>query len=99
MVTPDAPAAWVLDPRGEGRAVRVASHVEAGFLVVSTWKADVCVGTVRLLPEEAAQLVAGITDGLARLATAPPGSELADRVAGVETRLLALEQVASTDQA
>ncbi|MGH3744638.1 MAG: hypothetical protein ACRDTP_07260 [Mycobacteriales bacterium] len=63
---------WVNDLRGQGRAVRVSAHTEAGFLVVSTWKADECVGTVRLLPSEAAELVAGLTQGLVRLADVPP---------------------------
>jgi len=35
---------------------------------VSTWKADGCVGTVRLLPGEASELVAGIVEGLTHLA-------------------------------
>lgn len=59
---------WIADQRGEGRAVRVSSHVEGGFLVVSTWKEDTCVATVRLLPEEAALLVGGLAEGLGRLA-------------------------------
>jgi len=59
---------WARDLRGEGRAVRVSAHAEAGFLIVSTWKADGCVGTVRLLPGEASELVAGIVEGLAHLA-------------------------------
>ena len=59
---------WARDLRGEGRAVRVSAHAEAGFLIVSTWKADGCVGTVRLLPGEASELVAGIIEGLAHLA-------------------------------
>jgi hypothetical protein len=57
-----------LDLRGEGRAVRVSAHAEAGFLVLSTWKADECVSTVRLVPDEAAELVAGVAEGLADLA-------------------------------
>lgn len=64
-----APGRWIADRRGEGRGVRVSAHTEAGFLVLSTWKSDVCVGTVRLLPDEAADLIAGISEGLARLAT------------------------------
>lgn len=68
------PEGWVFDQRGGGRAVRVSAHVEAGFLVVSTWKSDSCVATVRLLPEEAARLVSNVADGLARLA-APPERE------------------------
>jgi predicted benzoate:H+ symporter BenE len=63
---------WVNDRRGDGRAVRVSAHTEAGFLVVSTWKAGTCVGTVRLLPTEAAELIAGLSSGLALLAEAAP---------------------------
>ena len=63
-----SPGRWIRDSRGEGRAVRVSAHAEAGFLVLSTWKAGACVGTVHLLPEEAAELVAGLADGLAELA-------------------------------
>ncbi|MDX6205784.1 MAG: hypothetical protein QOF39_1841 [Frankiales bacterium] len=62
---------WVNDRRGDGRAVRVSAHTEAGFLVVSTWKAGTCVGTVRLLPAEAAELIAGLSQSLAQLAAAP----------------------------
>jgi len=89
------PAGWVFDQRGEGRAVRVSAHVDAGFLVLSTWKSDACVATVRLLPEEAAQLVANIADGLARL-TSPPereaGEDVGQRLAHLEARLAQLEQ-------
>jgi len=75
-----SPGRWIRDPRGEGRAVRVSAHAEAGFLVLSTWKAGACVSTVHLLPEEAADLVAGVADGLAELArpvevTAPDAAE------------------------
>jgi hypothetical protein len=67
------PGGWVFDQRGEGRAVRVSAHTDDGFLVLSTWKSDACVATVRLLPDEAAQLVATIAEALARLAApAPP---------------------------
>jgi hypothetical protein len=81
-----SPGHWVLDPRGEGRGVRVSAHVEAGFLVLSTWKSDRCVGTVRLLPEEAAALVAGIADGLSLLATASHQEQ-----SSVEQRLTMLD--------
>lgn len=72
MTPTDAPGTWVADPRGDGRGVRVSAHAEAGFLVLSTWKAGVCVGTVRLLPDEAADLAAGVVQGLARLAQPAP---------------------------
>jgi hypothetical protein len=69
MTTPfAAPGHWIADQRGGGRGVRVSSHLEAGLLVLSTWKEDACVATVRLLPDEAAALVAGIAEGLGRLA-------------------------------
>jgi hypothetical protein len=70
MSTLDVPGTWVADRRGDGRAVRVSAHVEAGFLVVSTWRLGTCVGTVRLLPTEAAELIAGLSAGMARLAEA-----------------------------
>jgi len=91
---PFPPGGWIFDARGAGRGVRVSAHTEAGFLVLSTWKSDVCVGTVRLLPDEASQLVGAISDGLARLATA--NSAAASSVAGPveaeqDRRLSALE--------
>jgi len=91
----EAPGRWVADRRGEGRGVRVSAHEEAGFLVLSTWKANACVGTVRLLPDEAADLVAGLAEALGRLASRPPlqhGSAQLDlRMAAVEERLGRLE--------
>ena len=88
------PAGWVFDQRGEGRAVRVSAHIDAGFLVLSTWKSDVCVGTVRLLPDEGARLVSNIAAGLARLAAVPDADaehDLGQRVARLEGRLAAWE--------
>lgn len=82
---------WIADQRGEGRGVRVSSHVEAGFLVLSTWKEDAVVATMRLLPDEAAALVAGVADGLSRLAVRPTDADLAVRLAAVEARMSALE--------
>ena len=89
------PGTWVLDQRGGGRGVRVSAHTEGGFLVLSTWKSDACVATVRLLPDEAAQLVAGIADGLARLSAPPAGPAdpaVSERLAALETRVILLEQ-------
>lgn len=62
-----APGRWFPDQRGEGRGLRVSTHVETGFLVLSTWRDDTCVSTVRLLPHEAAGLVASLAEGLAEL--------------------------------
>lgn len=85
------PGRWIADQRGEGRAVRVSSHVEGGFLVLSTWKEDTCVSSVRLLPDEAASLVAGVAEGLSRLTERPVDDDLARRVAVVEERLAAMD--------
>ena len=95
MTLPAQPASgWVFDQRGEGRGVRVSAHVEAGFLVLSTWKSDVCVATVRLLPDEAARLVTNVADGLARLAAptvATAEADLAERVGRLAARSAAVE--------
>lgn len=43
-----------LDDRGQ--ALRVTWHEESGVVVLSIWRADHCVGTVRLAPEDAHRL-------------------------------------------
>jgi hypothetical protein len=90
---------WAEDHRGEGRAVRVATHLEAGLIVLSVWRFGTCVGTVRLPPRAAADLVAGLTDGLAYLAEADfdelpdAGADrpLAQRVQALDRRVSKLE--------
>jgi len=84
-----AHAHWVRDVRGEGRAVRVSTHAEAGLVNLSIWRAGTCVGTVRLLPVDAATLVSGLADGLAELVRRGEGD--ADRLHDVEERLARLE--------
>jgi hypothetical protein len=81
---------WAWDLRGEGRAVRVSTHREAGLLNLSIWREDTCVGTVRLLPEDAAGLVTGLTDGLAALA-APSQAARSRRMHELELRMARLE--------
>jgi hypothetical protein len=88
---------WVWDARDKTRAVRVAAHGQVGLLNLSMWRDETCVGTVRLRPEEVTDLVAALTNGLARLvadrAPAVPAPEAArltaleERLAGLETRL------------
>jgi hypothetical protein len=63
-----APGRWIQDTRGPERALRVTAHPDAGFLVLSTWRDGACVGTVRVTPAEAAELLAGLATGLAELA-------------------------------
>ena len=86
-----APGRWISDQRGEGRGVRVSSHVEGGFLVLSTWKQDTVVATVRLLPDEASAFVAGVAEGLSRLSRRETEAALAARLAEAEVRMTALE--------
>ncbi len=90
------PGRWVWDARDRTRALRVSTHPEQGLLNLSVWRDDVCVGTVKLRPEEASGLVAALSEGLARLVPAPPPPvpPTAPRVADVvdlETRLAAVE--------
>jgi hypothetical protein len=97
-------ARWAWDARGDSRAVRVSPHVRENLVNLSLWRDDVCVGTVRLLPGEAANLVAGLSEGLAQLAAAPPDDatrlrELEERLAELESRLAAPAWRAMTAQA
>jgi hypothetical protein len=91
---------WAWDVRGEGRAVRISAHVESGLVNLSVWRHDTCVGTVRLLPSEVANLMTGLAEGLAQMARepgdAPDGSdddarrrlrEMEQRLAGLESRV------------
>jgi hypothetical protein len=88
-----AQAHWAWDARGGGRAIRVSTHPERGLLNVSLWREDTCVGTARLRPDEAATLIAGLTEGLAELAARPRvlGPDAA-ALADLETRLTRLER-------
>lgn len=81
---------WAWDARGDRRAVRVSPHASENVVNLSVWRDDICVGTVRLLPAEAAALVTGLTEGLAELAQRPvaaPGHDLEARLARLESRL------------
>lgn len=53
------------DARGEARVLRVNWHAAEDVVVLSTWRAEQCVATVRLAPAAAAALVAALADGLA----------------------------------
>jgi hypothetical protein len=58
-----------LDDRGQ--ALRVTWHAEAEVVVLSIWRADVCVGTVRLGPEDVRRLGSFLEDARAAEAPAP----------------------------
>lgn len=67
----------VEDSRGADRHLRVTWHPEAGQFNASTWHGDVCAGAVRVDPEDAARLIALLSDGMAEaiaLAEAAPPS-------------------------
>ena len=81
---------WAWDARGHERAVRVTPHPTEGLVNLSVWRDDMCVGTVRLRPDEVAGLVEGLTEGLARLAERPVEASVSDlegRVTRIESRL------------
>ena len=65
---------WFGDARDGGRALRLSWHTEVGCVVLSTWRDDACVATIRLTPAEAARLVGALASGLAGAApAAQPG--------------------------
>lgn len=45
------------DPRGDDRALRVTWHAEAGVVVLSLWRDNVCSGSFRLPASEVPQLI------------------------------------------
>lgn len=59
---------------GDHSALRATWHRESGFVVVSLWRGDTCVGTSHLTAKEAGRLATFITGGLADLATEWHGS-------------------------
>jgi hypothetical protein len=67
----------------------VSAHIRENVVNLSVWRDDICVGTVRLLPGEAAVLVAGLTDCLSQLADRP--ADDAARMRDMEDRLARLE--------
>jgi len=62
---------WVADARGDGRAVRVSAHRQAGLVVLSVWNRDTCTATVHLQPEDVVEVVTALTRSLVDLEQAP----------------------------
>ena len=58
---------WFPDARQGDRAMRVSWHAELDCVVLSTWRGEGCVGTVRLSAADAARLIGALADGLAAL--------------------------------
>lgn len=85
---------WAWDLRGEGRGVRISTHVDVGVMNLSLWRDGTCVGTAQLLPADVAKLAGGLTDGLAELAAQPRADEPtgnAGRLQALELRLAEVE--------
>jgi hypothetical protein len=53
-----------LDARSAARALRVSWHSEAGLVVLSLWRDNVCAGTFRLAIEEVPDLIDVLRAGL-----------------------------------
>jgi hypothetical protein len=53
-----------LDARGGDRALRVSWHHEAGLVVLSLWRDNVCAGSFRLAVDEVPDLIAMLRAGL-----------------------------------
>jgi hypothetical protein len=55
-----------LDARGGNRALRVSWHHDAGLVVLSLWRDNVCSGSFRLGLDEVPELIALLRGGLDR---------------------------------
>ena len=55
-----------LDARGGDRALRVSWHQEAGMVVLSLWRENVCSGSFRLAIDEVPELIDMLRVGLDR---------------------------------
>lgn len=53
-----------LDARGGGRALRVSWHHEAGLVVLSLWRDNVCAGSFRLAVDDVPEFVDLLRGGL-----------------------------------
>ena len=69
---------WFGDARDGSRALRTSWHAELGCVVVSTWRGDACVGTIRLTPAEAGRLAGSLAAGLAAAVPPVPASGAAE---------------------
>jgi len=53
-----------LDARGGDRALRASWHQDAGVVVLSLWRDNVCAGSFRLAIDEVPELIALLRTGL-----------------------------------
>jgi hypothetical protein len=55
-----------LDARGGDRALRVSWHQDAGMVILSLWRENVCAGSFRLAIDEVPELIQMLQAGLVR---------------------------------
>jgi hypothetical protein len=53
-----------VDPRGDGRALRISAHPEVGVVTISIWREDRCVATHHVPTADVPGLVALLTEAL-----------------------------------
>lgn len=67
-----------LDARGEDRALRVTWHAEAGVVVLSIWRDNVCAGSFRVAADDVPPLIEALAAGLVEVGRAQaPGAQSA----------------------
>ena len=65
-----------IDQRGEGRAMRLAWHLDADVVVLSLWQQDHCTGSFRLPVHDVPRFVQAMVDGLGAIAMSPSAQAL-----------------------
>ncbi|CAM3285118.1 hypothetical protein NODU109028_09245 [Nocardioides dubius] len=65
MTAPLVPAegSVFIDDRGNGRALRLTWHAEAGVMVLSLWRDRLCTGSFRLPAEEIPAVIEALRAG------------------------------------
>jgi hypothetical protein len=58
-----------VDPRGDGRSLRISAHPELGVVTISVWRQDRCVATHQVPTEDVPGLVSLLTEALVDNAT------------------------------
>ena len=53
-----------VDPRGEGRALRISAHPELGLVTLSIWRGDRCIATHQVPTGDVPGLVGLLTEAL-----------------------------------
>ncbi len=59
-----SPGSIFFDARGDQRALKVSWHQEAGVVVLSLWRDNVCSATFRLEVDEVPDMIALLREGL-----------------------------------